>query len=161
MAQKVSRTLTIVLLIFGVIGLAIGTVFVVKGMTTNSLIAEKLRAEKITVGIPEELATNGNVVDSLSETQAAADVLNEHLKKIAPTYGDLLAGERFDPTNPAQLSYAQGINLENAFRIATVAFGVSQIAIVSGAFVIIMGIALILIGLNSQLQLSRASLAKS
>jgi hypothetical protein len=155
------KVLAMTVLILGIIGFAIGVVFVVKGITTNNLITEKLRAEKITLGIPEDLAAKGELVDTAKEAQVASDTLAEHLKKIAPTYGDLLAGERFDPTNPAQLSYAQGINLENAFQIATMAFGVSLIAIVSGAFMIVMGIALILVGLNSQLQLSRASLARS
>src|SRR4030042_800130 len=147
------KTIAIIVMILGIIGVGIGVVFVVQGVSTNNMITEKLRAEKITSGIPEELAAKGDVVDTMKEALAASETLAEHLKGIAPSYGDLLAGERYDPTNPAQLTYAQGINLENAFQIAALAFGVSLSLIATGGFMIIIGIAFVLVTFT-QLRLS-------
>jgi len=79
----------------------------------------------------------------------AADVIKEHRHAIAPTYQDLLAasGGKFDPTNPIDITYGQAINMENYLYLGVLAFGVAQIVIASGVFMLIMGIALLGIGL--------------
>ena len=74
--------------------------------------------------------------------QAAGDVVREHRHGISPTYGDLLAGGRFDPTNPTQLSYAQALNLENYLYLAVASFGVFTVVKGVGAFMIVTGLGL-------------------
>jgi hypothetical protein len=66
---------------------------------------------------------------------------------MAPTYQDLLAGGRFDPTNPKELIYAQAMNLENYLYLAVTAFGLTQVVMGSGAYMIVVGLAVFLVGL--------------
>jgi hypothetical protein len=139
----------IIVVILGVVSLVLGSVFIAQGFMTKLKVTQRLAAEKITLGIPEELAAEGDVVDSLEEAENAASTIAEHLKSIAPSYSDLLGDERFDPTKPEQLVYAQGINLENALEIAALAYGVTTIVIASGVFMIIVGISQVLIGVSS------------
>jgi len=55
----------------------------------------------------------------------------------------LLAGGKYDPTNPKQLTYAQAMNLENYLYLAVVAFGLTQAVMGSGAFMVLTGLALV------------------
>jgi hypothetical protein len=54
---------------------------------------------------------------------------------------------KFDPTNPTDLTYAQAMNLENYLYMAVAAFGLIQVVMGSGAYMIIVGLAVFLIGL--------------
>ena len=85
---------------------------------------------------------SGEVIDSAREAEIAGDTVREHRHGIAPTYGDLLGEEKFNPTNPQQLTYAQALNLENYLYLAVLGFGVTQVVIGSGAFMVITGLAL-------------------
>ena len=89
--------------------------------------------------MPDE---SGVIVDSASLAEAAADVVREHRRSIAPTYGDLLGGQNYNPTNTTQLSYAQAMNIENYLYLAVTAFGVFTVVKGAGAFMIVMGLAL-------------------
>ncbi|GAI28689.1 unnamed protein product [marine sediment metagenome] len=48
-----------------------------------------------------------NYAHSQSYNTKEGDLVREHRRGIAPTYGDLLGGERFNPSDPKQLTYAQ------------------------------------------------------
>ena len=139
---RVIRYLGVAVLLLGLVSLAMGSVFIFEGVKADSKVADNLRAEKVTLGIPETQIAKGDVVDSMKEAEKAAETLVEHRRAIAPTYGDALGGGRFDPTNPSHLSYAQGMNLETSMSLAVLAFGVSTVMIASGAFMIVTGIAL-------------------
>jgi hypothetical protein len=76
----------------------------------------------------------------LPEAQVVGDTVREHPHGIAATYEDLLGGERFDPTQPVQLTYAQALNLENYLYLAVVAFGLTQAVTGSGVFMLLTGI---------------------
>ncbi len=81
--------------------------------------------------------------DSAKLAQAAGDIVREDRRhSIAPTYGDLLGGKNFNPTNPKQLSYAQAMNIENYLYLSVTAFGVFTVVKATGAFMIVMGLAL-------------------
>ena len=131
------RNLGLIIIIFGVIALAMGIVFVQQGFTKEAWLVQATKQEQIE--IPGE---SGVIVDSPKLAEAAADVVREHRRNIAPTYGDLLGGERFNPTDPTQLSYAQAMNIENYLYLAVTAFGVFTVVKVTGAFMIVMGLAL-------------------
>jgi len=119
-----------------VISLAIGIVFVQQGFAKEAFLTKAMQEEEITMEGVE------GIVDTAEEAQLAGDTVREHRHGIAPTYGDLLGGERFDPAKPEQLSYAQALNLENYLYLAVASFGVFTVAKVSGAFMIVMGLAL-------------------
>lgn len=138
------RSLSIVIAVLGIASLVIGGAFIGLAVQKNNYVVESLRAQKVTLGLTKDQIAQGQVVDNAQAAQAAADTLAEHLQSIAPTYGDLMAANgngRYDPTNPNDLSYTQGLNLENSFDLVVLSFGVIQQTMVTGAALIIIGIA--------------------
>lgn len=131
------RYLGLVVIIFGIIALAMGIVFVQQGFDKEAWLAQTMRQEQITM--PDG---SGTIVDNARLAEAAGDIVREHRHGIAPTYGDLLGGENFNPTDPAQLTYAQAMNIENYLYLAVTAFGVFTVVKAAGAFMIVMGLAL-------------------
>jgi len=97
--------------------------------------------EHITLGI-EGSETKGQAIDSYEKAKEAGNIIREHRRGIAMTYEGLLGGERFDSTEPRQLTYAQALNLENYLYLSVVAFGLTQSVIASGIFMIVTGIVL-------------------
>lgn len=151
--------LAILVLLLGVVGIVFGGVFIGLGVARDGELKEAMRVEHITLGI-EEAEEKGQVIDSLEEAKKAGDTIREHRHGIAATYEDLLGGERFDPTKPEHLTYAQALNLENYLYLAVVAFGLTQSVIASGAFMIVTGIALGGIGAALLRLASRTSLER-
>lgn len=130
------RNLGLIAIFFGVVALAMGIVFVQQGYAKEAFLREAMRQEQIT------LEGVGGIIDTQEEAQIAGDTVREHRHGIAPTYGELLGGERFNPADPTQLSYAQALNIENYLYLAVASFGVFTIAKATGAFMIVMGLAL-------------------
>jgi len=130
------RKFAVIVLFFAVVSLGAGIVFVQQGFAQETFLVDAMTQEQITTTGVE------GIVDSMDKAQTAGDTVREHRHGISPTYGELLAGERFDPTNPAQLSYAQALNLENYLYLAVASFGVFTVVKASGAFMILMGLAL-------------------
>ena len=135
--NKKVRNLGLIVILFGVIALAMGIVFVVQGFDKEAWLVQAMKQEQIKM--PDASDT---IVDSAELAQAAGDLVREHRRGIAPTYGDLLGGELFNPTDPKQLTYVQALNLENYLYLAVTAFGVFTVVKVTGAFMIVMGLAL-------------------
>ena len=131
------RNLSLIVIIFGVIALAMGVAFVQQGFTKESWLVQATKQEQI-----EMPGESGVIVTSAELAEAAADVVREHRRNIAPTYGELLGGERFNPTDTTQLSYAQAMNIENYLYLAVTAFGVFTVVEAAGAFMIVTGLAL-------------------
>ena len=111
--MNLTRGLAILVLVLGVVSVVLGGVFIAQGMAKENLLVTAMQQEKITLGIPSEKLAEGEVIDNAKEAEIAGDTVREHRHGIAPTYGDLLGGEKFNPTNPQQLTYAQALNLEN------------------------------------------------
>jgi hypothetical protein len=130
------RNLGIIVILFAVVSLAMGIVFVQQGFAKEAFLLSAMEQEQITIDGVE------GVVDSAAEAQLAGDTVREHRHGIAPTYGDLLGDERFDATNPTQLSYAQALNLENYLYLAVASFGIFTVVKVTGVFMIVIGLAL-------------------
>jgi hypothetical protein len=130
------RNLGIIVILFAVVSLAMGIVFVQQGFAKETFLLSAMEQEQITIDGVE------GVVDSAAEAQLAGDTVREHRHGIAPTYGDLLGDERFDATNPTQLSYAQALNLENYLYLAVASFGIFTVVKVTGVFMIVIGLAL-------------------
>ena len=134
--------LTIVIIVLGVVAVVLGGVFIGMGFAKEDMLTKAMQQEKITLGIPEVELAAGEVIDTAREAEIAGDTIREHRHGIAPTYGDLLGEGRYDPTNPQQLSYAQALNLENYLYLAVLGFGVTQVVVGTGAFMVITGLAL-------------------
>ena len=131
-----------IVMIVAVAALVMGIVFVVQGVTKAEWMKDAMRVEQVTVGLDESAVAAGDVVDSAKEAQAAGDEIREHRRGIAPTYGDLLGGGRFDAGNTTHLSYAQALNMENYLYLAVLGFGVTEMVIAAGAFMIMTGVGL-------------------
>ena len=130
------RNLGLVVILFGVIALAMGIVFVQQGYAKEAFLREAMTQEQITLEDVE------GVIDTLEEAQIAGDTVREHRHGIAPTYGDLLGGEHFNPADPKQLTYAQAMNIENYLYLAVTAFGIFTVVKATGAFMMVTGLAL-------------------
>jgi hypothetical protein len=132
-----ARHLGLVVIVFGLVALAMGIVFVQQGFAKEAWLVEAMTAEQI--AMPDG---SGTIVNNAALAEAAGDLVREHRHSIAPTYGDLLGGENFNPTDPTQLTYAQALNIENYLYLAVASFGVFTVVKATGAFMIVMGLAL-------------------
>jgi len=139
---RISRYLAILVLILAVVSIGIGATFIFQAQDKETWMKDAMRAEKVTFGIPEAAAKAGDVIDTQKEAQAAADTIREHRHRIAPTYEGLLGGGKYDPTNPKHLTYSQAINMENYLYLSVLGFGVITALISTGAFMILIGVAL-------------------
>ena len=117
-----------------------GVAFIQQGFAKEAFLADAMNNEQITLEGVE------GIIDTAEEAHVGGDTVREHRHGISPTYGELLGGERFNPTDPKQLTYAQALNLENYLYLAVASFGVFTVVKVTGIFMIIMSLALGTIG---------------
>jgi uncharacterized membrane protein len=138
--KKQGRGWPTTLIVLGAIGVIMGAAFIIQGALKYEYLQDNMQLEKITLFfIPD--APKDEIVDTPKEALEAGDTIREHRRTIAPTYGDLLGGKKYNPNDPRQLTYAQALNLENYLYLAYVGFGITQIVILIGIFMIIMGVA--------------------
>ena len=140
--MKSVRILAILVLVLGVAAVVIGGVFIGEGMLKNNLIVDRMNVEKVSLALDPDNPGVYTPINNAAEAQKAADTIAEHRRAIAPTYQDLLGSGRFDATNPQHLTYAQAMNLENYLYMAVTAFGLIQVTLANGAFMVLTGIAL-------------------
>lgn len=139
---RIQRFLPMVVVGLGVVSLVIGFVFIGLSVQKSNYLTEAMQAEQVILPLHPEEETEPGVIDTLGEAQAAGDLIREHRRSIAPTYQDLLGGGRYDPTNPQHLNYSQALNMENYLYLAVLGFGLTDVVLGSGAFMVITGIAL-------------------
>lgn len=138
------QLVTLLVVVLGVVSLAIGAALVGVAVQKNNYVVDSLRAQNITLGLTKDQIAQGQLVDNADEAMVAANTLAEHLKSIAPTYNDLMAankGGKYDTTVANDLQYTAGLNLENSFNMVVLSFGVIQVAMVTGAALIVVGLA--------------------
>ncbi|HUU08212.1 MAG TPA: hypothetical protein VMW61_01665 [Dehalococcoidales bacterium] len=138
--MNIMRSLSILVVLVGLVGIVMGAVFVGLGVAKNNQLVEAMRVEQVKLSLEE--GAELTLIDTSAEAEAAGDLIREHRRGIAATYQELLGEGRFDPTNPAQLSYAQAMNMENYLYLAVIGFGLIQAVMASGVFMIITGVAL-------------------
>jgi len=141
------KSMAIVVLILGIVGIIIGGVFFGIGLSKKNLIVNRMNVENVTLALDPNNPSVYTRIDNSSDAQKAADTIAAHRRNIAPTYQDLLGGKKFDPTNPQQLTYVQAMNLENYLYMAVTAFGLIDIAMATGGFMIIAGLAILFLAL--------------
>jgi hypothetical protein len=137
-----NRLLSLIVIILGIFSLGLGIFFVYQGVSKSNYLITNIQAENITLGLTPEQIAAGNVDRSADQLQAASNKIRSDRHNIAGTYDQLLKGGRFDPTNPLELTWAQGLNMENSLNLAILAFGVTQITEGVGAFMVLVAIAL-------------------
>jgi hypothetical protein len=129
---RTTRYLAVVVLLLGVIGLGIGAAFIVQGIDKNNVITEAMRIEQATYGGNEEIA---GVIDTATEAELMAGILREHRLDIG-IYSEL------DRDDPQRDTILKAMTIENSLNLAQLGYGVTTVAIVSGVFMVIIGIAL-------------------
>jgi len=146
--NKMLRFMGVLAVVFGVIGLVVGTSVFCLAYDKQNWMTDAMRQEKVQLA---ELGVKGagpdEIIDNAAAAQLAADTVRTHRHSIAPTYSDLMAGGKYDPTNTKHLLYAQALNLENYLYLGVLGFGVVQLAMGMGAFMVLTGMALGVIGI--------------
>jgi hypothetical protein len=142
--KRAYTILITIVAILAVVTIAIGTIFIYEGVTKNNLIVNRMKVEQVTLALDPNNPSQLTMILTAADAQKAADTIATHRRSIAPSYQALLAQGtgKFDPANPTDVTYAQAMNLENYLYMAVLAFGVVQITLAAGAFMIITGIAL-------------------
>jgi hypothetical protein len=140
------RISAVVLFILAFIGLLFGIIFLYEAFSRQAYLTDAMQRESISLS--DLGIKNGppGIIDNMEKAQIAADTVRTHRHTIAPSYGALMGGGKYDPTNPTHLLYAQALNIENYLYLAVLGFGVIQIAMATGGFMIIVAIALGIIG---------------
>jgi len=147
-----------IVMVMAVAALVIGIVFIALGVSKANWIQSQMAAEKVSVSVFGGNVTTDGYIDNAAEAQAAADRIKQHRHAIAPSYGNLTSygtGGRYDPTNPnpyppnpnltigeAMLEYTQALNMENYLYMGVFALNFTQVVIVIGVFMILVGAAL-------------------
>ncbi len=142
--MKLVKYLGIAVMVLGVVAIVIGGVFITEGFMKNNLIVDRMNIEKVSLNLDPDHPDVFTPINNADDAQKAADTIAMHRRSIAPTYQDLLnqGTGRFDPTNPTDLTYAQAMNLENYLYMAVTAFGLIQVTMANGAFMVIVGLAI-------------------
>jgi len=138
------RCLAMLVAVLGIVSVTIGAAFIGLAVQKNTYVTNELRQQNVTVGLTKEQISDGQIVDNIQKAQIAAETIAKHLQNIAPTYNDLMAlnpSGKYDPANPNDLKYTQGLNMENSFNIAVLSFGVIQETMATGIALIVIGIA--------------------
>ncbi|MHB8085316.1 MAG: hypothetical protein ACYDHZ_05795 [Dehalococcoidia bacterium] len=137
----------IIVILLAVAALAMSAAFLFEGFSKQIFIQNSMREENVKLGDLGITGPNaGRMIDDAETAQIAADTIRGHRRLIAPSYGALMAGGKFDPTNPTDLKYAQAVNLENYLYMGVLGLGVTTIAEAMGGFMLIVAMALGIIG---------------
>lgn len=140
--KRWSKPIALMVLVFGLVNVVLGITFISIGVAKQQYLSSTMKEEQITLGIPDSQIPTGEVIDTMGESQVAGDIVRGHRHQIAPTYGDLLGGEKFNPNDPKQLTYAQAMNIENYLYLATASFGITYLSVGAGAGLLLAGLAL-------------------
>jgi hypothetical protein len=144
-----NRTVSVIIIVLGLLGILFGSIFAYQGISKNDLIVERMKIEKVAVALDPAVPTQVTQIANADDAQKAADIIATHRRALSPTYQDLLGSGKYDPANQKHLTYAQAMNLENYLYMGVMAFGLVQVVLAAGVFMIITGAAIGLIGLMS------------
>ena len=145
--KRWSRQVVALVVLIGLVSVGAGSAFIGIGADKYLFLRAAMEEEQITLGVNDSQLAKGEVVDTMDEAQIAGDIVRSHRHEIAPTYGDLLGDERYDPTDPQQLLYAQAMNIENYLYLAAASYGITYFAMGTGGVMIAIGIALLVLAL--------------
>lgn len=141
------RVFVIVAIVLAVVVIGSGIAGIAIGQAKSHNLSNRLQTEAVSLRTFDTNAPASAIVTNAKEAQLAADTLDKHRKSIAPTYAALLNGQKFDPTNPKELTYAQAMNLEDSMNLAVLGFGVTTVLTLVGVLMIVLGVALLAISM--------------
>ena len=141
------RVFIIVAMVLAVVVIGSGIAGIAIGQAKSHNLSSRLKTEAVSLRTFDTNAPANAIITNAAQAQLAADTLDKHRKAIAPTYAALLNGQKFDPTNPKQLTYAQAMNLEDSMNLAVLGFGVTTVLTLIGVLMIVLGIALVAISM--------------
>ena len=136
MENKSSKLAVIVLLFFAVISVAMGAVFISQGIAKNDLLIQALAAEKVAYAAPDANGAIKGVIDTPEEAAVMSGVLKDHRVNDYGYYSEL---KRDDPKRDQIL---KAITMETSLNLAQMGFGLVTVVESTGAFMIVMGLAL-------------------
>ncbi|MBM4432836.1 MAG: hypothetical protein FJ025_02400 [Chloroflexi bacterium] len=137
---RARRLIPVMIIVLGIISVVIGFVFVGQSVAKKNLVTQQMLSENVKLALSQ--GAEPTLIADAATAQAAADLIREHRRNIAPTYQDLLAGKGYDPTNPDHLRYAQALNMGNYLYLGVLAFGLTDVVLGSGVIMILTGVAL-------------------
>lgn len=126
----------------GLTFLAAGVFFVVMGFEAKSTIRTALAEENVTTGADavEFGVPGGLLVDDARTAEAQAEVIKKHSIDRYGLYSEM---ERNDPNRDI---YIKGLTLRNALNLSVLGFGVADLAIGTGAVIIVLGVSTLALG---------------
>lgn len=136
MGYKGTKLAMIALIIFAVISLGFGSVFIYQGLNANDMLIKALAAEKVTYAAEDAKGAIKDVIDSPDEVVVMSNILREHRVKDYGYYSQL---KRDDPKRDQIL---KAITMETSLNLAQLGFGLATVVMVTGAFMVVMGAAL-------------------
>ena len=141
------KIFVIIAIVLAIVVIGSGIAGIVIGQAKAHNLSDRLKTEAVSLQVFDTTAPASAVVTNAAQAQLAADTLDKHRKSIAPTYAALLNGQKFDPTNPKELTYAQAMNLEDSMNLAVLGFGVTTVLTLIGVLMIVLGVALLAISM--------------
>ncbi len=129
-----NKKLVVIVLLVAIISIAMGGFFISQGVSKGNLVVEAMRLEKVTYGGAD--GEIDGIIDTPQEAQIMAGILREHRLDSYGYYSEL---ERDDPDRETIL---KAITMENSLNLAQLAYGLSDVVKATGAFMIIIGLAL-------------------
>jgi hypothetical protein len=134
MAFTIGKKLALFVLVMGVVSIGMGGIFIFQGIDKGNLIISSMCAENIEYG-----GADGEIVgiiDTPHEAQVMAGILREHRVE---RYGNYAQLERDDPNRQTILN---AMTMENSLNLAQLGYGLSQVVLATGIFMLIVGITL-------------------
>jgi hypothetical protein len=116
----------------GLLFISLGAYFVVKGLRAKADIKTGLADEKVVIS-EEASIPHTPLVDAMT-VAAQADLIKKHSIE---RYGRFTELPRDDPRRD---QYLRGATLRNALNLAVLGFGVADLAIGTGVFIILLGV---------------------
>ena len=137
--MKVVRNyLWIVALLFAIAFIGLGSFFIYKGLDAKREIKARLTEQQAFVGADAVQfgGTEGALIDNPLQAQAQADMIKLH------TLGKYGPWSKIPQTETAtRTSFAQGVTLQTALNMSVLAWGVADLALGTGAVILLMGAA--------------------
>ncbi len=122
-------------LALGLVFVALGALFIFTGLEAKGTISAALAEENITTsadavkfGVPA-----GVLVTDAKTAEAMAEVIKMHSFDRYGRYSDM------DRDDPNRAAYIKGLTLRNSLNMSVMAFGIADLAIGTGAIIILMG----------------------
>ena len=132
------KTLGMILIIVGIIGIAFGGGFIFQGISKSNLITEAMCLERVTYGGAD--GDIDGIIDTPTEAQVMASILKGHRMENYGFYSEL---ERDDPGRETILS---AMTMENSLNLAQVGYGLAGVVKYTGIFMGLIGITFVVGG---------------